>query len=126
MQSCPWSTRTGASGAPPGNSGAPIRVVHSEMGKQFEEFEDGGVVLKYRRHSNGRGLVAMTAKADPTAYVAPTAYIEADSRVAQDGRMGEGGWIGRDPRVGRGSILGAKVHIGPGSVSGRGAKIGSH
>src|SRR4051812_28739462 len=70
--------------ASPAGIPSPSRLLFLLMGKQFEEFEDDGVVLKYRRHSNGRGLVAMTAKADPTAFVAPSAYIEADSRVDRD------------------------------------------
>jgi UDP-3-O-[3-hydroxymyristoyl] glucosamine N-acyltransferase len=96
------------------------------MGKQFEEFEDGGVVLKYRRHSNGRGLVAMSAKADPSAFIAPTAYIESDARVDRDAQVGDGTWIERDCIIGRGARIGANVRIGAGAVIGAGAQIGSH
>ena len=42
------------------------------MGITYVEFEDeAGVLRRYRKHVNGRGLVATTAKVDKTAYQDP-------------------------------------------------------
>ena len=51
------------------------------MGISYVEFEDeAGVLRRYRKHVNGRGLVATTAKVDPTAFVDPTPHPQTIER----------------------------------------------
>ena len=59
------------------------------MGISYVEFEDeAGVLRRYRKHVNGRGLVATTAKVDPTAFVDPTAYVDPGAEVQRGAQIG--------------------------------------
>ena len=50
------------------------------VGISYVEFEDeAGILRRYRKHVNGRGLVATTAKVDATAFVDPTAYVDPEA-----------------------------------------------
>ena len=47
------------------------------MGKNYVDIEDGrGGTLRYRKHANGRGLIAHGAKVHPQAIVEAGAYVE--------------------------------------------------
>ena len=73
------------------------------MGISYVEFEDdAGVLRRYRKHVNGRGLVATTAKVDPTAFVDPTAYVDPGAEVQRGAQIGHGAWIDRDAIVASG------------------------
>jgi UDP-3-O-[3-hydroxymyristoyl] glucosamine N-acyltransferase len=97
------------------------------MARMIEELEDEtGAVIKYKRHANGRGLVAPTARVADSAYIDATAYVEADARVGLDAYVGAGSWIDRGVTVGDRTFVGANVHVGAGSVVGSGVRIGSN
>jgi UDP-3-O-[3-hydroxymyristoyl] glucosamine N-acyltransferase len=97
------------------------------MARMIEELEDEtGAVIKYKRHANGRGLVAPTARVAESAYIDATAYVEADARVGLDAYVGAGSWIDRGVTVGDRTFVGANVHVGAGSVVGSGVRIGSN
>lgn len=52
------------------------------MGKNYVDIEnDQGATLRYRKHANGRGLVAHGAKVHPKAHVEAGAYIEPGARI---------------------------------------------
>ena len=52
------------------------------MGKNYVDIEnDHGATLRYRKHANGRGLVAHGAKVHPKAHIEAGAYIEPGARV---------------------------------------------
>ncbi|RWZ49566.1 transferase [Labedella phragmitis] len=96
------------------------------MGRTIIEFEDEhGVVTRYRRHENGRGNVATSARVDPSTLVEPTAYVESGARVGRSAIVSGGSWIDRDAIVLDHAVIGAGVHVGEGAVIGRGAEIGS-
>jgi hypothetical protein len=60
----------------------PPRRKEENVGISYVEFEDeAGVLRRYRKHANGRGLVATTAKVDATAFVDPTAYVDPGAEV---------------------------------------------
>jgi UDP-3-O-[3-hydroxymyristoyl] glucosamine N-acyltransferase len=92
-----------------------------------EEIEDEfGTVTRYRRHPNGRGLVATDASVDPTAFLAPSVYVESGARVGRSARIHAGTWVDREAVVGPHAEIGASVHVGAAAVVGEGAHIGSH
>ena len=92
-----------------------------------EEIEDEfGNVTRYRRHPNGRGLVATTATVDPTAFLAASVYVEPGAQVGRSATIATGSWVDREAVVGPGARLGAAVHVGPQAVIGAGAQVGSH
>ncbi|ARJ05863.1 hypothetical protein B5808_11980 [Cnuibacter physcomitrellae] len=112
--------------ADPGNDADTSRVVYI-VSRTFVEIEgDRGQVSRYRKHVNGKGLVAVGAEVDPSAYVHPTSYVETGARVAQNVWIGQGSWIERGALVGAGTVIGAHVHVGEDSRIGLGAKVGSH
>ena len=92
----------------------PPRRKEENVGISYVEFEDeAGVLRRYRKHVNGRGLVATTAKVDPTAFVDPTAYVDPGAEVQRGAQIGPGGWVGRDAIVAERAVVGVNAHIGP-------------
>ena len=97
------------------------------MGITYVEFEDeAGVLRRYRKHVNGRGLVATTAKVDKTAFVDPTAYVDPGAEVKHGAQIGPGAWIDRDAIVAERAVVGVNVHVGPRAVIGRNAVLGPY
>ena len=95
------------------------------MGISYVEFEDeAGVLRRYRKHVNGRGLVATTANVDPTAFVDPTAYVDPGAEVQRGAQISHGAWIDRDAIVAERAVVGVNVHVGRRAVVGRNAVIG--
>ena len=59
------------------------------VGKNYVDIEnDRGDTLRYRKHANGRGLIAHGAKVHPTAVVEAGAYVEPGAQVAAGVRIG--------------------------------------
>ena len=53
------------------------------MGKNYVDIEDDqGRTLRYRKHVNGRGLIANGAKVHASALVEAGAYIEPGAQIA--------------------------------------------
>ncbi|RXZ67221.1 hypothetical protein ESP51_18680 [Agromyces albus] len=97
------------------------------VGISYVEFEDeAGVLRRYRKHVNGRGLVATTAKVDPTAFVDPTAYVDPGAEVQRNASIGPGGWVDRDAIVAERAVVGVNVHVGRRAVVGRNAVVGPY
>ena len=97
------------------------------MARMIEELEDEtGAVIKYKRHANGRGLVAPTARVAASAFIDSTAYVEADARVGMDAYVGAGSWIDKGATVGDRTFVGSNVHLGAGTLVGAGARVGSN
>ncbi|MBC7443038.1 MAG: hypothetical protein H7311_11080 [Ramlibacter sp.] len=97
------------------------------MEKVNEEVEiETGVVTKYRRHPNGRGLVSPAARVHPGAFVSRTAYVESGARVGPDAWIGPGSWIDSDAHVGSRVFIGQNVHVGAEAAIGSGARLGSY
>ncbi|QEO14865.1 hypothetical protein FLP10_10925 [Agromyces intestinalis] len=97
------------------------------VGISYVEFEDeNGVLRRYRKHVNGRGLVATTAKVDPTAFVDPTAYVDPGAEVQRHAVIGPGGWVDRDAIVAERAEIGVRAHVGRGAVVGRNAVVGPY
>ena len=83
------------------------------MKKRYEELEtDDGTTVRYRRHDNGGGLVAMAATVDPTTYVAETAWVDPGARIGGGVHIGAHVWVEPDAVVGPYSQLGTHVHVG--------------
>lgn len=94
--------------------------------RKYEELElDDGTVVRYRRHDNGGGMVAMRAQADPSARIEETAWVDPDATVCADARLGPGCWVEPGARVEKGAYLATAVHVGADAVVGPYARIGS-
>src|SRR4051812_28295288 len=53
------------------------------VGKNYVDIEnDRGESLRYRKHTNGRGLIAHGAKVHPSAIVEAGAYVEPGVQIA--------------------------------------------
>lgn len=107
------------------NTSALLSVAPSQVppeavvSKNYVDIEfDDGTVLRYRKHANGRGLVAHGAKVHADAFVAPNAYIEPGAQVGAGACVGTGAWIES------GAIVATGVHIEPGAHIGRNAHVG--
>ena len=71
------------------------------MGKNYIDIEnDRGETLRYRKHTNGRGLIANGAKVHPTAVVEAGAYVEPGVQIAAGAEVGRGAWIESDAVIG--------------------------
>ena len=90
------------------------------MSTSIEVERPDGTVTRYRRHPNGRGLVAVGAEVHGTALVANGAYIEPGAQVAVGAQVYDGAWIEE------GAVIDAFAVIGSGARVGRGAEIGHH
>ena len=67
------------------------------MGKNYVDIEDDrGETLRYRKHVNGRGLIANGAKVHASAVVEAGAYIEPGVQIAAGAHVGRGVWIEND------------------------------
>jgi len=105
----------------------PPRRKEESVGITYVEFEDeAGVLRRYRKHVNGRGLVATTAKVDKTAFVDPTAYVDPGAEVKHGAQIGPGAWVDRDAIVAERAVVGVNVHVGPRAVIGRNAVVGPY
>src|SRR6187200_3398408 len=113
---------------PPRRSGVGgPRRKEENVGISYVEFEDeNGVLRRYRKHVNGRGLVATTAKVDPTAFVDPTAYVDPGAEVQRNANIGPGAWIESDAIVAERAVIGVNAHIGRRAVVGRNAVVGPY
>ncbi len=95
------------------------------MGKNYIDIEnDHGEMLRYRKHVNGRGLVAHGAKVHPSALVENGAYVEPGVQIAAGVRVGRGAWIESDAVIGPEARIEPHAHICAGAVIGAGAHIG--
>ena len=104
-----------------------VQIMQRRTPRIAEEIEDEyGTVTRYRRHPNGRGLVATDASVDPTAFLAPSVYVESGARVGRSVRIAAGTWVDREAVVGPHAEIGAAVHVGSAAVIGEGAHVGSH
>ncbi len=111
------------------NGGAPyvVPIMQRRTPRIAEEIEDEfGTVTRYRRHPNGRGLVATDAAVDPTAFLAPTVYVESGARVGRAVHIAAGSWVDREAVVGPHTEIGAAVHVGAAALVGEGVHVGSH
>ena len=69
----------------------PNGPVEEIVGKNYVDIEnDHGETLRYRKHANGRGLIAHGAKVHPTAIVEAGAYVEPGVQIAAGARIGRG------------------------------------
>ena len=113
--------RTTALGKVLGTNG-PVEEI---VGKNYVDIEnDHGETLRYRKHANGRGLIAHGAKVHPTAIVEAGAYVEPGVQIAAGARIGRGVWIESDALIGPEVVVAPHAHIGPGAAIGAGSKIG--
>ena len=95
------------------------------VGKNYIDIEnDHGETLRYRKHVNGRGLVAHGAKVHPSALVENGAYVEPGVQIAAGVRVGRGAWIESDAVIGPEARIEPHAHICAGAVIGAGAHIG--
>ncbi len=95
------------------------------VGKNYIDIEnDHGETLRYRKHVNGRGLVAHGAKVHPSALVENGAYVEPGVQIAAGVRVGRGVWIESDAVIGPEAHIEPHAHICAGAVIGAGAHIG--
>ena len=104
----------------------PPRRKEEHVGISYVEFEDeAGITRRYRKHVNGRGLVATTAKVDPTAFVDPKAYVDPGAEVQRAAQIGPGAWIESDAIVAERAVIGVNAHVGRRAVVGRNRRRGS-
>lgn len=97
------------------------------VGISYVEFEDeAGILRRYRKHVNGRGLVATTAKVDATAFVDPTAYVDPGAEVQRGATISHGAWVEADAIVAEKATIGVNARIGRGAVIGRFAVVGPY
>jgi NDP-sugar pyrophosphorylase family protein len=95
------------------------------VGKNYVDIEnDRGESLRYRKHSNGRGLIAHGAKVHPSAIVEAGAYVEPGVQIAAGAHVGRGVWVESDAVIGPEADIAPHAHIGSGAAIGAGAKIG--
>ena len=88
------------------------------MGKNYVDIEnDRGEVLRYRKHANGRGLIAHGAKVHPTATVELGAYVEPGVRIAEGVYVGRGVWVETDAVIGPDARIAPHAHIGSGAAA---------
>ncbi|TFC11162.1 transferase [Cryobacterium algoritolerans] len=105
--------------------GDELRRSHVE--RVNEEVEvNTGVIEKYRRHSNGRGLVSPAARVHASAFVSSTAYVESGAQVSAESWIGPGSWIDHGAVIGSRVFIGQNVHVGADAQVGNGARLGSH
>ena len=94
------------------------------MGKNYVDIEnDHGETLRYRKHANGRGLIAHGAKVHPTAIVESGAYVEPGVRIAANVHVGRGAWVESDAVIGPDADIAPQAHIGPGAAIGAGLDL---
>lgn len=94
--------------------------------KKYENLElDDGTVVRYRRHENGGGMVAMRAHADPSARIEEDAWVDQDAIVGAGARLGRWCWLEPGARVGAEAYLASAVRVGPGAAVGERARVGS-
>ncbi|MEA1938038.1 MAG: hypothetical protein U9N14_02970 [Pseudomonadota bacterium] len=86
-------------------------------------------------HKNGGGLVAASAKVDPSAHIAPGAMVMAGaevcanamvspgSRIGPDAKVGERAWIGKNTRIMNGAVIGAWARLYGSNTIGVNAKL---
>lgn len=86
---------------------------------------DDGTVVRYRRHENGGGRVALDATVHPSAYIAGTTWVDPGAVVQVGARIGPYGWVERHAVVGPGATLADGVRVGAGAVIGHGCRIGA-
>lgn len=97
------------------------------MERVNEEVEvNTGVIEKYRRHGNGRGLVSPAARVHASAFVSSTAYVESGAQVSAESWIGPGSWIDHGAVIGSKVFIGQNVHVGADAQVGNGARLGSH
>ncbi|MCU1514344.1 MAG: pglD, partial [Microbacteriaceae bacterium] len=54
------------------------------MSRVVEEIENEfGEAIRYRRHTNGRGMIAVGAHVDESAFVDSNTYVEARARIGK-------------------------------------------
>jgi len=95
------------------------------VGKNYVDIEkESGETLRYRKHVNGRGLIAHGAKVHPTAVVETGAYVEPGAQIAAGVHVHHGAWIESDAVIGPEAEIAAHAHIGPGAAVGARSKIG--
>ena len=95
------------------------------VGKNYVDIEnDRGETLRYRKHVNGRGLIAHGARVHPTAVVEAGAYVEPGVQIAAGAHVGRGVWVESDAVIGPDVEIAPHAHIGSGAAIGAGAKIG--
>ena len=95
------------------------------VGKNYVDIEnDRGETLRYRKHANGRGMVAHGAKVHPSAIVEAGAYVEPGVQIAAGAHVGRGVWVETDAVIGPDADIAPHAHIGPRAAIGAGAKIG--
>ncbi len=105
--------------------GSPESRSEGIVGKNYIDIEnDHGETLRYRKHVNGRGLVAHGAKVHPSALVENGAYVEPGVQIAAGVRVGRGAWIESDAVIGPEAHIEPHAHICSGAVIGAGAHIG--
>jgi len=93
--------------------------------KRYEDLEqDDGTVVRYRRHDNGDGLVAVGAQVAPSAYVAATAWVDPGATVEPQARVGGYVWVQSGAVVRTGARLGTHVVVGRGALVGAHARLG--
>ena len=118
-----------------GNESTAVAVIHllgtirappeGTVGKNYVDIEnDRGEMLRYRKHANGRGLVAHGAKVHPSAIVETGAYVEPGVQIAAGAHIGRGVWVERDAVIGPDADIAPHAYIGSGAAIGAGAKIG--
>ena len=91
----------------------PNGPVEEIVGKNYVDIEnDHGETLRYRKHANGRGLIAHGAKVHPTAIVEAGAYVEPGVQIAAGARIGRGVWIESDALIGPEVVVAPHAHIG--------------
>lgn len=97
------------------------------MERVNEEVEvDTGVIEKYRRHGNGRGLISPGARVHASVFVSSTAYVESGAQVNAESWIGPGSWIDHGAVIGSRVFIGQNVHVGADAQVGNGARLGSH
>lgn len=94
--------------------------------KKYEELElDDGTIIRYRRHENGGGMVALRAAVDPSARIEENAWVDQDAAVGPEARLCGGCWLEPGARVAAGAHVGTAARVGPGAVVDERARIGS-
>src|SRR5690349_564796 len=84
------------------------------VGKNYIDIEnDQGETLRYRKHVNGRGLIAHGAKVHPSAVVEAGAYVEPGVQIAAGAHVGRGVWVETDAVIGPNAVIEPHAHIGP-------------
>lgn len=94
---------------------------------RVEELElDDGTIVRYRRHENGGGRVALNATVHATAFIAESAWVDPGAVVQAGARVARFSWIERHASIGPWSVIADSVRVGAGAVIGNGCRIGPH